>query len=95
MIRALALGMLVACCACQQQRASRKDCETILARIVTIELDELGYRDPALVEVERRELGKRFDAELQACVGRSLSSEALRCVAAATSTEGISHRCLH
>jgi hypothetical protein len=88
------LGLLIVQQGCQPTAASRGDCEAVLGRIIAIELRELGYRDPALLELKRRELARRFETDLQACVGRPLSPDAMRCVAEANSTEAISHVCL-
>lgn len=75
--------------------ATRAECETIFERLVALELAEMGYRDPALVDIRRRELAKRFSEDLQACEGRTLPEGAMACIAAATSAEDLSHRCLH
>jgi hypothetical protein len=93
---AIALGCAAAllAIACQPTAATREDCEGILARIIELELREQGYRDPALFERKRLELTRRFDADLRACVGRPLPSDAMRCIAAAKSSEAISHSCL-
>ena len=90
----LVLLGIVSLSACQRRAATRADCEAILGRIVAIELGELGYRDPALLQLKQRELSRRFATDIQACVGHPLAASAVGCVSRATSTEAISHRCL-
>jgi hypothetical protein len=80
---------------CAEERATAEDCGAIFDRIVALELAEMGYRDPALVERKRAELGRRLSVEVSACEGRPLSPGARACVAAATSAEEVVHRCLH
>jgi hypothetical protein len=54
----------------------------------------MGFRDPALASRRKAELAARYRSQLQACVGRPISDDALRCVARAKTTEQLSHKCL-
>jgi hypothetical protein len=62
--------------------------------MVDIELEELGYRDPALAQLKRKQLKQRFASEIGKCVGGKLSSKGLSCLETAQTTEQISHFCL-
>lgn len=88
----LAAGSLAGCEA--QPRATPAQCREILGRIVALELREQGYRDPVLLQRRTRELERRFDSELERCVGRPMPRHALACVRRAPSAEAISHLCL-
>ncbi len=87
----LALALNVGC---RSRRASSEDCIQIFDGMVDVELKELGYRDPALAQVKRKQLRQRFAAESGKCVGGKLSSKALACIETAQTTEQISHLCL-
>jgi hypothetical protein len=80
---------------CTRERASEQQCHAIFDRIVEIELEELGFRDGALAARRKAELRARYQSELRSCVGRSISDDVLPCVAAAKTTEELSHKCLH
>jgi hypothetical protein len=80
--------------ACGGERATPTDCDAILHRIVTLELRERGFRDPALARRKQSELEELFARELGQCTGRRLRHAALACVERAISAEQISHGCL-
>jgi hypothetical protein len=86
--------LLIALPSCSRESATTELCAEVLDRIVEVELAEQGFRDQALVERKKRELQRRFDAEVQRCVGRPVPAQALACVRNAASAEEISHRCL-
>lgn len=88
------LGLSAGGLGCAGEAATADDCRAILARIVELELREQGYRDPALLRRKQAEFAGLFADELDRCVGRRLPPGARACVAAATSTEEISHACL-
>jgi hypothetical protein len=89
------LGLLVlATVACSEPRATAEDCGVIFDRIVELELEEMGYRDPALAERRRNELRRTLASELQRCEGRRLAPTALACVREAKSAEQLTHDCL-
>jgi hypothetical protein len=81
--------------ACRREHASAAICGAILDRIVELELNEQGFRDPALAEQKKRELRAVLDPQLRTCVGRRMRRNGLACVEKARSTEEISHICLH
>jgi hypothetical protein len=89
------LLLLAPLLACRGEPASAADCREILDRIVALELAEQGYRDPALTERKQAAFAARFAAELARCEGVPLPPGARACVAAAGSSEQISHECLH
>lgn len=91
------LGLLVAAlliAGCDSRRASREDCTAILERIVDLELEARGYRDPVLAARRRSELRDKLADELSACEGRRMPAAALDCVERATTSGEVSH-CLH
>jgi hypothetical protein len=79
--------------ACDGRRATREDCRQILDRLVDLELQERGFRDPALAARWRAQADAAHAAELAACEGQRIPRTALACVQAATNSEEISHRC--
>jgi hypothetical protein len=81
--------------ACRREHATAPICGAILDRIVELELDEQGFRDPALAAQKKRELRMLLGPQLLTCVGRDMRRNALACVEKARSTEEISHVCLH
>lgn len=94
-LRKFSIVMLLVICACGGERASSADCESIFDRLVFLELQEMGFRDPALVSLRQTELKQHHQEQLKACVGRRLPANALRCVQEAESAENVSHECLH
>lgn len=80
---------------CTGERATEQQCHAIFDRIVEIELEEMGFRDPALAARHKTELRARYQSALRGCIGRDISAHALSCVATAKTTEELSHKCLH
>ena len=78
---------------CDGRRATREDCVSILDRVVDLELEERGFRDPALTARRRAEAERTHAADLAACEGKRMPRSAMACVRAATSSEELSHRC--
>lgn len=87
-------GVCLCAAACEGERATQAQCKAIFDRIVEIELEEQGFRDPLLASRHKAELGARYRAEVAACAGRRISADALQCVAKAKTTEELSHHCL-
>jgi hypothetical protein len=79
---------------CTGRRATREDCRQILDRLVDLELQERGFRDPALAARSRALAETTFASDLSACEGRRIPRTALSCVQSAATSEEISHRCL-
>lgn len=79
---------------CARERATEQQCHAIFERIVEIELEEMGFRDPALAARHKAELTARYERTLRGCVGHAISERALTCVATARTTEELSHKCL-
>ena len=88
------LSSFASATACGGRRATREDCRQILDRLVDLELQERGFRDPALAARWRAQAEAAHAAELAACEGQRIPRTALACVQAAASSEEISHRCL-
>ena len=79
---------------CVRSRATARDCDAILDRIVELEFQERGFRDAVLLDRKQREMRAALSSQLKECQGKPLKSGALACVSAAKSTEVISHECL-
>ena len=79
---------------CARELASEQQCHAIFDRIVDIELEELGFRDPALAARHKADLQRRYARTLRDCVGHAISERAMTCVATARTTEELSHKCL-
>ena len=91
----LVLCAVLAVAGCHRPRATEGDCEHALDRIVALELHERGFADAALVARKQEELRRSLAGELKQCIGKRLKPNAMRCIDEATSSEQISHRCLH
>jgi hypothetical protein len=78
---------------CGGRRATRDDCRAILDRLVDLELEERGFRDPALIARWRAEAEGAHAAELAACEGKRMPRTAIACIRSAASSEELSHRC--
>jgi hypothetical protein len=93
LLRLIALAAVLAT-GCGARPATRDDCRQILDRLVDLELQEKGFRDPALAGRWRAEAESTHASELAACEGKRLPRGAMACVRAASSSEEINHRCL-
>ena len=78
---------------CGGRRATREDCLQIFHRLVDLELEERGFRDPSLAARRRAEAERTHAADVAACEGKRMPRAAMECVRAATTSEEISHRC--
>jgi len=96
-MRWLYLGLataLTALSACSTQHATPEQCRAIFDRLVVLELYEMGFQDPALATIRQEELAKRYQDEIDSCVGRPLPTGAMECIAKAKDAESLSHDCL-
>ena len=75
-------------------RASETDCIALLDRLVELDLEARGIRDPVLSDRWRTEARGRFGPELFGCRDKKLSRAALACAQQAQSTEELAHVCL-
>jgi hypothetical protein len=91
-IVSVALAALLAS-GCGGRRATADDCREVLDRLVDLELQERGFRDPALTARWRAEAESAHAADLAACQGKRMPRTAMACVHAAGSSEEMSHRC--
>ena len=93
-MKALFVLALVISYGCHSSRADQSACEQIFDRIVDIELEETGFRDPVLARLKKQELKTRHRSVVRACIGRPLPSHALDCLSKAKTTEELNHNCL-
>jgi hypothetical protein len=80
--------------ACGRRAATEPDCRMVLDRMIDVELDESGFRDPVLRARSRENLGRRFSVDLERCKGLMIPKDLHICLASARTTEEIVHRCL-
>jgi hypothetical protein len=93
---ALSGASLLAACG---HPASEAECQTIVERIVELELKAQKITDPAEIAKRRAEsIGVSGDGGksevLQGCIGRHITDRALECVKGAESASEITERCL-
>jgi hypothetical protein len=91
----LVLGGAAAC----GHPASEAECQSIVERIVELELKAQKVNDPVEIAKRRGEsLGASADGGrseiLQGCIGRHITDRALACVRRAESASEITDRCL-
>ena len=86
--------MVLALTSCHRHTASTADCAAVLDRLVELELNESGYRDPVLGARWQKDLERRFGPDLARCRGLTVRNELGKCLTAAHSSEEITHRCL-
>lgn len=85
---------VVAAVACGKP-ATMEDCEQIVARMTELELKANNITDPVLIEKQIAHTQKSFrERALEQCVGRQISSQAIQCVASATTPDQILVECL-
>jgi hypothetical protein len=95
LLRLLFLVLVVAeLSGCSRHPASADECETILHRLIDLELSESGYRDPVLRTRWQQNLVRRFAPDMDRCRGREVRSSLQACLATARSSEEIAHHCL-
>ncbi|HTA19545.1 MAG TPA: hypothetical protein VK989_09645 [Polyangia bacterium] len=80
--------------ACGRRAATAADCRALLERMIDVELDESGFRDPVLRARSRENLGHRFALDLERCKDLTVPRNLRACLATARTTEEIAHRCL-
>ena len=90
----LPLVVLAATPGCRRHAASKSDCAAVLDRLVELELEESGYRDPVVRERWTREARSRFATDLDRCPGLSVRNDLRACLAATRTSEAIVHRCI-
>jgi len=95
---ALLLALVLGPASCGHP-ATEVECQTIVERIVELELQAQRVTDPAEINKRRSEsLGLAGDANrsdvLQGCIGRHITDGALACVRRAESAQEITDRCL-
>jgi hypothetical protein len=79
---------------CHQHRATTEDCHAVLDRLVEIELNESGYRDPILHARWRDELERWFSADVDRCRGRKIRDDFRSCLKKVKTSEQVAQRCL-
>jgi hypothetical protein len=80
--------------ACRQRPATASECQEIFGRLVALEMEELGYRDPIVVDRTKQRLRRDLATQITACEGRPLKRRALACVRRAHRSEELTHVCL-
>ena len=89
------ISLISLCGGCERhQEATLPECRALFERLVTLELQEMGYRDKALAERWRDTLSQRYQAHIQACVGRPLPPNTLLCAERVRHAEELTHECL-
>jgi hypothetical protein len=89
-----ALAGLAALSGCHRHTASAADCRAILDRLVALELEEQGFRDPALLPRWQGELARRFDDDLRRCRAVRVGDDLEACLRGAQNPEEIAHHCV-
>ncbi len=93
-LTALTLCLLALAGCRRHERADLHLCESIMDRIVDLELAALNIHDTALSERRRAELRHDLAPELQKCVGRRAPKNAHVCVEEAKTMAELTHECL-
>ncbi|MDD9944663.1 MAG: hypothetical protein OXU20_26695 [Myxococcales bacterium] len=88
------VSLALLACGSEGDRATPSQCRAIFDRLVAIELREIGFVDDALTARRQRELAARYRNDIAACAGKSIKTDAMRCVRSAQSAEYLSHVCL-
>jgi len=84
---------LVASAGCR--RATEADCETIVDRIVELQLREQGVTDAETIAKRKEETkAKKRQELLGGCVGKRISSGSLKCIEGAKTSAEIIDVCL-
>lgn len=91
---AVALAVSAIAGGCHRRVATAADCRAVLDRMVELELEESGYRDPGLAPRWQQELARRFEADLRRCQTLRVRADLPSCLRAARNPEEIAHRCL-
>ena len=78
----------------RHERADFHLCESIMDRIVDLELAAMNIHDGELAERRRIELRRDLGPELQRCVGRRAPKGAHVCVESARTLTELTHECL-
>ena len=91
----LVITLLAGLAGClRHERADFHLCESIMDRIVDLELAAMNIHDDALAERRRLELRRDLAPELQRCVGRRAPKGAHVCVESARTMSELTHECL-
>jgi len=86
-VRWISLLLLLAATGCNRHPASAGECEAILNRLIELELNESGYRDPVLRARWQQDLVRRFAPDLDLCRGRDVPSSLRACLSKAYHSE--------
>ncbi len=83
---ALSVVSFVGC----SRAATREDCDRIITRGVELRAKEQHQTDPAVVEKAIADFKRDHASEIEAnCVGRSLKSDAMKCVEQAETSDAV------
>jgi hypothetical protein len=78
----------------QTHPATREECVAIVDVNIEVQLKEMGFNDPALLEARKKELHVQLASEIEKCIGRKTSTKAIDCAMSAKSAGQID-RCFH
>jgi len=78
---------------CHRHPASIDDCAAVLDKLVELELEESGYRDPIVRARWAGEARRRFASDLARCPGLLVKNDLHACLRAARTSEAIVHEC--
>lgn len=71
------------------RKATERDCQQIVDRVIEAELRALKLTDPAVVEKKKQELLPGFKDEMKECVGRRITEGMMECVRHSQTSEEI------
>ncbi|HVX97580.1 MAG TPA: hypothetical protein VHK47_21890 [Polyangia bacterium] len=78
---------------CRRHAATTDDCAAVLDRLVELELEESGYRDPVVRARWAGEVRRKFASDLERCPGLRVRNDLQACLRAARTSEAIVHGC--
>jgi len=90
----LVFFVIAAAGGCHRRPASMDDCVAVLDKLVELELEESGYRDPVVRARWADEARRRFAGELARCPGLLVKNDLYACLRAARTSEAIVHGCV-
>jgi len=79
---------------CHLHPATVDDCAVVLDKLVELELEESGYRDPIVRARWAAEARSRFAGDLARCRGLLVRNDLHACLRAARTSEAIVHGCV-
>lgn len=84
----LAVLLALASAACGR-KATREDCEAIVNRNVSVQLQAMNISDAELIKKKQIELRDQLQGEIDTCIGKRVTDGMMACVKQATTPEQI------